>query len=180
MTPAQAQSVQMVEISVGSRIVWLDALTALAEDLAKHTGLDEDGCFAVAMAIREAVSNAMVHGNRRDESKLVQLTFLIHAERLEIRVKDEGPGFDSGELPDPLAPQNLMRASGRGVFLMRSYMDELDLERVARRGGEIRMFKNLPARDGQASGPEDTGPSNLKPSGQGARGRGRHVDESGD
>ena len=124
-----------------SRVEWLDAVQGLGEDLALALGLDEDERFAVAMALREGVNNAVEHGNRHDPTKRIEVQFLLHPDGLEIRIRDEGTGFDAGSLPDPLLPQNLLSSSGRGVFLMRNYMDELDLSRTSCRGGEIRMFK---------------------------------------
>ena len=133
-----------VRLVLASRIVWLDVVQTIAEDLASLVGLDEDGRFAVSMALREGVNNAIVHGNRRDETKEIEVVLVPHSDRLEIRIKDEGTGFDHQGLPDPLSPQNLLASSGRGVFLIKSYMDDVDLSRAGAPGGEIRMSKWLP------------------------------------
>ena len=132
---------RIVQLVLDSRVEWLDAVQGLGEDLGLTLDFDEDERFAVAMALREGVNNAIEHGNRHDGAKRIDVQFLLHRDRLEIRIRDEGQGFDPGRLPDPLLPQNLLSSSGRGVFLMRNYMDELDLSRTSRRGGEIRMFK---------------------------------------
>ena len=134
-----------------SNVMWLEAVQGVAEDLGLRLGFDDDGRFAISMALREGINNAIIHGNQRDASKAVEVEFLSYEDRLEIRVRDEGRGFDRAKLPDPLDPQNLLRPSGRGVFLIKHYMDTVDLARSARRGGEIRMIKWLPgrvARDG--------------------------------
>jgi serine/threonine-protein kinase RsbW len=152
-----------IGLVLASRIQWLDAVQGLGENLAATVGFDEDGRFAVGMALREGLNNAILHGNRKDESKLVEVTFLIHEDRLEIRVKDEGRGFDKGKLPDPLAEENRLKSSGRGVFLIKSFMDEVDLERASQQGGEVRMSKWLPgkrpggARPGPSAGGRGSG-----------------------
>ena len=136
--------VAQIRLALSSRVVWLDLVQGLAEDLGAQAGLGEDERFALSMSLREGVNNAILHGNRKDEAKLVEVLFVLHPDRLEVRIRDEGPGFDPSQLPDPVAPQNLYRASGRGVFLMRNYMDEVDLSAAGRRGGEIRLIKWLP------------------------------------
>src|SRR5262245_12325112 len=132
---------ERIRLVLSSRIEWLDALQEVAEELARRIGFDEDGRFAVSKALREGVSNSIRQGTRLDASKSVEVVFLVPSDRLEIRIRDEGPGFDPRSLPDPLAPENLLRPGGRGVFLIRRYMDDVDLERTGLEGGEIRMVK---------------------------------------
>jgi len=132
---------ERIRLVFRSHVVWLDVVQGIADDVGVRVGFDEDQRFAVAMALREGVNNAIVHGNKRDGSKNVEVEFLTHDDRLEVRIRDQGPGFDVNGLPDPLAPQNLMSPGGRGVFLIRHYMDSVDLERAACVGGEIRMIK---------------------------------------
>ncbi len=98
------------------------------------------------MAVREAVTNAMVHGNQEDEAKSVEVTFNCRANELEVEISDQGSGFDPTEVPDPTDPGNLMKTSGRGIFLMRTFMD--DIEWLARPDGgtTVRMTKKFPIR----------------------------------
>jgi serine/threonine-protein kinase RsbW len=93
----------------------------IAALMADHLYSDKD-LFAVRLAVEEALVNALRHGNREDLAKRVNVTFLVGPERLLIEVQDEGEGFDLKAVPDPLAPENLERSSGRGLHLMRTYM----------------------------------------------------------
>lgn len=101
-------------------------------------GYDEDHRFAVRLAFEEAMVNAMKHGNKMDPSRSVTLSYRVSPERVEIRVADEGPGFDPGGVPDPTADENLNKPCGRGIMLMRCYMDEVA---YSSSGKEVRMVK---------------------------------------
>jgi len=112
-------------------------------------GLDEDSQHWVSVSIRECVINAIKHGNRNDASKRVFVEFATATlgswSELTIRVRDQGEGFDPEEIADPLAPENLLKGSGRGIFLIRSFMDDVELRRVPEGGMEIRMVKRVEA-----------------------------------
>ena len=101
-------------------------------------GYDEDHRFAVRLAFEEALVNAMKHGNRMDPSCQVRLAYRVSPERVEIRITDEGKGFDSAAVPDPTADENLNKPCGRGIMLMRSYMDEVSYTSAGR---EVRLVK---------------------------------------
>jgi serine/threonine-protein kinase RsbW len=107
-------------------------------------GFDEDAAHYMSVAVRESVVNAMKHGNKSDESKRVAIDFTIHTDGLEIQVKDEGAGFDPALVPDPVAEENLLKAYGRGIFFMRSFMDEVAYSFPKRGGTLVRMLKKLP------------------------------------
>jgi serine/threonine-protein kinase RsbW len=96
-----------------------------ALEYANSAGFDADMASNLAMVAREAAVNAVVHGNRYDPGLTVSATFELSPDALTIRIADSGPGLDPGQIPDPLAPENLLRSSGRGVFLMRAFMDEV-------------------------------------------------------
>jgi serine/threonine-protein kinase RsbW len=110
-------------------------------------GLDEDGIHWIGVAVRESVINAIKHGNREDHKKLVTVEFsftpVAAPEALEVRVLDQGEGFDPEEVADPLAPENILKSSGRGIFFMRSFMDDVTLRRGDEGGMEVRMVKKL-------------------------------------
>ena len=95
------------------------------------------------MSVREAVVNAIQHGNQEDESKRVEVRFVMSPDHLVISVSDQGSGFDETKIPDPLAPQNLLKSSGRGVFYIRSLMDEVEYRCSTGYGFEVKMQKKL-------------------------------------
>jgi serine/threonine-protein kinase RsbW len=134
-----------VRLDFYSTFEMLDVVQAVSEQLGRLTGLDDDALHWVAVAVRESVINAIKHGNGGDQQKQVHVDFTpldASAPRgIAIRVRDEGPGFDPDHVPDPLAPENLLKNSGRGIFLIRSFMDEVALQRAAEGGMEIVMVK---------------------------------------
>jgi len=104
----------------------------------RDLGYDDDQLFAVRLALEEALVNAMKHGNRLDPDLSVHVAYLVTPERVEIRVADEGPGFNPGQVPDPTVDENLERPCGRGIMLMRCYMDEVAFSAS---GNEVAMVK---------------------------------------
>lgn len=130
-----------VRIEAPSRVEMVEAVDLLVGQLAAAAGSESDFAQDVQLATHEAVINAIVHGNRLDEARRVVVVLSIDAGSIEIRVRDEGQGFDPSRVPDPRAPENLCRTSGRGLFLMRRLMDEVAIRRRARGGTEVRMLK---------------------------------------
>jgi serine/threonine-protein kinase RsbW len=102
---------------------------------------DEDDLHRIGMAVRECMVNAVVHGNRYNARKKVHVTITRATDRLTIVITDEGEGFDINTLPDPLANENLLRHSGRGLLLIQAYMDEFQMRPLEPRGTEVRMVK---------------------------------------
>jgi serine/threonine-protein kinase RsbW len=115
---------------------------AEAAKLAADAGLDEDECFHVTMAEREAAVNAVLHGNEYDPAKRITASFENTGAALVISIADQGKGLDLATLPDPLAPENLLRGSGRGVFLIRAFMDEVHFRQL-HPGTELTLIKHL-------------------------------------
>lgn len=113
-----------------------------AEQLAKKAGMDEDEIFRITMAVREAAVNAVLHGNSYDPEKHITASFENTGESLVIRIADQGKGLDPSTLPDPLAEENLLRGSGRGIFLIRSFMDEVHFK-MLHPGTELTLIKHL-------------------------------------
>lgn len=130
-------------IVLESRIESVDRAEATAEEVARAAGFDEQDQHRIAMAVREITVNAITHGNRMDAEKKVSIDFSLLPQALVIEIRDQGKGFDVSQLPDPVAPDNLLRQSGRGIFLARAFMDELDL-RPHGFGMEVRMAKRRP------------------------------------
>ena len=134
---------ETVERFLDSTLESVDSAEELAVAVAQRAGLDEDALMQVGMAVRESMVNAVVHGNRYSEHKKVRFSLNSNGERFTIRIGDEGEGFDFESLPDPLAPENLMRTSGRGIFLIRSFMDEFEMRHLESGGTEVTLVKFL-------------------------------------
>ena len=125
----------------------LDLVQVLSDHVGQVGSLDEDSVHWVGVAVRESVINAIKHGNAEDETKRVLVEFQLHPivtpTELTVRVVDQGTGFDPQAVADPLAPENLLKSSGRGIFFMRSFMDDLRLLPLPGGGTEVRMVKKL-------------------------------------
>ena len=121
---------------------------AAAEKLAEEAGLDEDQRFHVAMAVREAAVNAVLHGNEYDPAKQIAVTLENTGDSLVFIIADQGKGVEPATLPDPLAPENLLRGTGRGIFLIRSFMDEVHFRQL-HPGTELTLVKRLPPASNQ-------------------------------
>ena len=123
----------------------LDFVQVVSDHMARDVGLDDDSLHWVGVAIRESVINAIKHGNRNDAAKHVFIEFETatnaHVPELLIRVRDQGEGFDPETLANPLDPENLLKSSGRGIFLIRNFLDDVLLQRAPEGGMEIRMVK---------------------------------------
>jgi serine/threonine-protein kinase RsbW len=111
---------------------------------AQQVGFDEDDLHKIGISLRECMVNAVVHGNRYNTRKKVHLKVTRTPERLTIVVGDEGDGFDPAAVPDPLAGDNLLRGSGRGVMLIQAFMDEFQISKREPRGTEAKMVKYKP------------------------------------
>ncbi|HSY35015.1 MAG TPA: ATP-binding protein [Acidobacteriaceae bacterium] len=127
-------------MTLASELSSVDVVEAKAEQLAHEAGFDEDTASQVAMVVREAVINAILHGNKKDPAKHVQWSYELNDEALKFKIADEGPGLDPDSVPDPLAPENILRSSGRGIFLMKAIMDEVHFHQL-NPGTEIEMIK---------------------------------------
>jgi serine/threonine-protein kinase RsbW len=142
----------IVRLEFTSAFEMLDFVQVVSDHVSRGIGLDEDSSHWVSVAIRESVINAIKHGNRNDATKHVFIEFETAntgVPELTIRVRDQGEGFDPETIADPLAPENLLKSSGRGIFLIRNFMDDVQLQRAPQGGMEIRMVKRVqPAPDG--------------------------------
>ena len=134
---------ETIQIKLDSTLESADKAEELTLGEAAKTGLDEDEQHNLGMAVRECTVNAVVHGNRYSSKKKVHLQITRSDENLTVVIGDEGAGFDINSLPDPLAPENLLRQSGRGLMLARAFMDEFDLHPRSGGGTEVRLVKNL-------------------------------------
>ncbi len=117
-------------------------IEAAADRLAQEAGMDEDARFHISMAVREAAVNAVLHGNEYDPAKQVSFTLENTGSALVFTIADQGKGLDPDHIPDPLAPENLLRGTGRGIFLIRSFMDEVHFRQL-HPGTELTLVKHL-------------------------------------
>jgi serine/threonine-protein kinase RsbW len=139
----------LIRLEFSSDFELLDFVQLVSDHVSRIVGLDEDSLHWVSVAIRESVINAIKHGNQHDTAKHVFVDFeatQAAGGELKIRVRDQGPGFDPDTIADPLAPENLLKSSGRGIFLIRSFMDDVQLQRAPEGGMEIRMIKRVQPR----------------------------------
>ena len=132
---------ETTELSLPSRIDTVATAAAAVAEFVSRSGITEDAAFGIDMAVREAVTNAVLHGNRQDENKTVEVTLKSSPDAVEISVHDQGPGFNPEQVPDPTAAENILKASGRGIFFMRSFMDEVDWLIRPEGGTTVRMLK---------------------------------------
>jgi serine/threonine-protein kinase RsbW len=149
-----------VRLTLPSTLPTIEQLESTALDFAHHAGFDPDTASNIAMVVREAAVNAVVHGNRFAALLQVHATFLLAPEALTISIADSGPGLDPAGIPDPLAPENLLRTSGRGVFLMRSYMDEVHFRQLDP-GTEVTLVKRRTRPAANAPKPNPARPERI-------------------
>jgi serine/threonine-protein kinase RsbW len=137
-----------VSFTLDSSLDSVNKVELTAEQVAQRAGFDEETTTHVAMAVREAAVNAVLHGNAYDPSKHITASFETTSDSLVIRVSDQGPGLDPDTIPDPLAPENILRGSGRGIFLIRAFMDEVHFRQL-HPGTELTLIKHRqPAQPG--------------------------------
>lgn len=129
------------ELILPSTLESVEKAASEAESFAKSVGLGDEAISAIDMAVREAVANAIKHGNKQDATKNVEITFSNLPRGLEVVVRDFGKGFDVDEVPDPTNPENLLKANGRGVLFMRAFMEEVEWFRHDEGGTIVKMCK---------------------------------------
>jgi serine/threonine-protein kinase RsbW len=137
----------LIRVQLPSSFELLDLVQLLSDRASAIAGLDEDATHWVSVAVRESVINAIKHGNREDRQKHVTVEFLLtpraQPQEFVVRVLDEGAGFDPDDVANPLDPENVLKSSGRGIFFMRSFMDDVSIARRPEGGMAIRMSKKL-------------------------------------
>jgi len=135
---------QSLEVTLETLIESIDLAESIVKRVAEASGFDEDDVHKIGMAVREGVINAYNYGNSQQREKKIVLTVEFEGEKMVVHVTDEGPGFDLSQVPDPLAEENILRTSGRGIFLIKAFMDEFSVQRGPNGGAEIVMAKKLP------------------------------------
>src|SRR5215469_835322 len=131
-----------VSYTMDSTLDTVNSAEETASQLASEAGFDDEEVMKIAMAVREAAVNAVLHGNAYDPGKKVRVDFERTNRELVITIRDQGKGLDMSKIPDPLAPENLLKTSGRGIFLIRSFMDEVEIN-PSQTGTEIKLIKHV-------------------------------------
>jgi serine/threonine-protein kinase RsbW len=144
MALRQSADMEREQLTLESTLQSVDEAEAIAVREAQKAGFEEDERDQIGMAVRECMVNAVVHGNRYNKKKKVHLEIESSNGGLTVFIGDEGEGFDFNSLPDPLSPENLLRQSGRGLLLVRAFMDEVELQPREGGGTQVRLHKNLP------------------------------------
>ena len=134
-------TVETTELSLPSRIETVATAAAAVAQFIGRSGISEDAAFGIDMAVREAVTNAVLHGNHQDLNKTVDIVLKSSPDAVEISVHDQGAGFNPENVPDPTAKENILKTSGRGIFFMRTFMDEVDWLIRPEGGTTVRMLK---------------------------------------
>jgi len=132
-----------IEVIISSALDNLDLVQTLTDCITESMSFDEDSAHWIGMSVREAVTNAIQHGNKLDLSKTVDIRFEVMPDKLSISVKDQGNGFKADDIPNPLDAENLLKPSGRGIFYIRTFMDEVEFRPLSQGGMEVYMVKKV-------------------------------------
>lgn len=137
----------VARLSIYSRNENIELVRGVLEYCFQRWGLEEDSYHWIELAMREAVANAIRHGNNEDPTRLVFIAIDREGDDLILKIRDEGSGFDPGELEDPLAPENILRPGGRGLFFMKRLMDKVEYIHEAEVGSTLVLRKKLQTND---------------------------------
>jgi serine/threonine-protein kinase RsbW len=138
--PAEGQ-IELLNRDFDSTLESVDEAESAIFSAGEREGFDEDDLHKIGMAVRECMVNAVVHGNRYHVNKRVHVLATSDSNSLTVKISDQGEGFEPSDVPDPLAEENLMRHSGRGVFLIRAFMDEVQFRKLSPNGTEVTLVK---------------------------------------
>jgi serine/threonine-protein kinase RsbW len=156
-----APETKHLEVTLETQVESVNLAEEMCLRVAEAAGFGEDDCYRIGMSVREGVINAFHYGNQERPEKKIYLAVDLTPDKMIIHVLDEGLGFKLSEVADPLAEENLLSTSGRGIFLMRSFMDEFDVVSGRTGGAEIVMSKKLPTPD--SSSPNGQGGKSAAP-----------------
>jgi serine/threonine-protein kinase RsbW len=140
-------SIGILDRDYASSLESVDVAEADILNAAAEAGFGEDDQHGIGMAVRECMVNAVVHGNRYNKNKRVHVRVTRSAGEFTIRILDQGEGFEAERVPDPLDESNILRHSGRGLFLMGAFMDDVKVQKASPSGTEVTMVKNFVPRE---------------------------------
>ena len=129
-----------LQLTIPSTLEKIADVELYVDKVTQKMGFSEDERDNLAIAVSEAVTNAILHGNKKDRRKKVTIRFRLSADKVTVYVKDEGEGFDPGQLKNPLDPENILKETGRGIFILKSIMDEVDFD-FSKGGTEVKIVK---------------------------------------
>jgi serine/threonine-protein kinase RsbW len=138
-----AERVSEVLLSIGSEFENIELIQAVLDESLQRLDFDEDSRYWIGIAVREAVANAIKHGNRQDPQKQVEVELFVEDGQLVIRVRDQGEGFDPRRVANPLDPENLLKPDGRGIFYMNRFMDAIEYDFGPEGGTVVTLRKRL-------------------------------------
>ena len=141
--PPKNRIANEIEVIISSALDNLDLIQTLTDCITDFMSIDSDSAHWIGMSVRESVTNAIQHGNKLDLSKKVDICFEVAPDRLSISVKDQGEGFEFDKIPNPLDNNNLLKPSGRGIFYIRTFMDEVEFRPLSQGGMEVHMVKKI-------------------------------------
>lgn len=124
------------KIRIKSKMSNVSVVENAIDEITKNAGINKDNYGKILVSVMEAVNNAIIHGNRSDEKKYVNVNIVLKNNVLEITIEDEGKGFNPENVPDPTNPENVERTNGRGVFLMKNLADEIQFNR---KGNKVKL-----------------------------------------
>ena len=133
---------ETIELSIDSKLEFVDLVASVTKSVTEKMAFNEDDASWIELAVHEAVINAITHGNKNADDKQVEVRFVTEQDALTVYVRDYGQGFDPSHLPDPTNTDNLLNPSGRGIFYMRTFMDEVEHSLHPEGGSVVRMKKN--------------------------------------
>jgi serine/threonine-protein kinase RsbW len=144
-------------LAIGSRFENIELVHVVLKDRMQQLGIDKDTQHSVELAMREALANAIKHGNAQNPSKQVHVDLMVEGDELVIRVEDEGVGFDPGKVRDPLAPENLLNRNGRGILFMNKFMDNIHYDSTPGGGTVVTLRRRVvgPKTDISQHTPQD-------------------------
>ena len=143
MPEQQSGEICRVDTILESTLDSVDTAETETLKVAEEVGFEEEELHKIGMAVRECMVNAVVHGNRYNARKKVHFHVLKGNDHMTVVIRDEGEGFEWQSLPDPLAEENLLRQSGRGLLLIRAFMDDTQIQQLNPKGTEVKMMKYL-------------------------------------
>ena len=152
---------QRIEVTLETLLDSVDLAEDITLRVADAAGFDEEQRYRIGMSVREAVINAYTYGNQQERERKIFLTFELTPEKLIISVLDQGAGFSLDQVPNPLAEENLLKTSGRGLFLMQAFMDEFAVKCPSSGGAEVIMAKRYPAAPGGTGAASRGGQPNV-------------------